>query len=123
MKQYTNNAIASEKVGALIQYRHEELKQQHWDREKSQLRAKEEGIELSDEHWAILVYLRKNYLQTGLPRHARYLSEALNNKYKHRGGNKYLRRLFPGGPITQGSRLANLPAPPDAVDQSHGICY
>jgi len=60
MNPDNRSAIASEKVGMLAQYRHDELKQQHWDREKSQLRAKEEGIELSDEHWAVLVYLRKN---------------------------------------------------------------
>ena len=123
MTLYANNAIETEQVSMLLQLRHATLKNQHWDRAKSQLRADEEGIELTDDHWAILVYLRKKYLETGLPRHARYLANELERQYTLRGGSKYLRRLFPGGPITQGSRLANLPTPPDAVDASHGVCY
>jgi len=39
------------------------------------------------------------------------------------GGNKYLFRLFAGGPVTQGSRLANLRAPANATDVSFGTSY
>jgi len=123
MKQYSNNAIESEQVSNLIKFRHNELEKQHWNRSLSQFLAADEGIKLSDEHWAILIFLRNEFLIAGLPKHARYLSKALSKKYRFRGGNKYLRGLFPGGPITQGSRLANLPLPPDSVDVSHGSCY
>jgi tRNA 2-thiouridine synthesizing protein E len=39
------------------------------------------------------------------------------------GGNKYLYRLFSGGPVTQGSRLANLRTPATASDVSFGTNY
>ena len=123
MKQYSNIAIETEKVSNSINSRHDELEMQLWNRSISQSRAADEGIKLSDEHWAILVLLRNDYLVVGLPRHARYLSKALGLRYKFRGGNKYLRCLFPGGPITQGSRLANLPIPPNSIDLSNGTCY
>jgi len=123
MKQYLNIAIKTEKVSNSINFRLHELEMQLWNRSISQSRAADEGIKLSDEHWAILVLLRNDYLVVGLPRHARYLSKALGLRYKFRGGNKYLRCLFPGGPITQGSRLANLPIPPNSIDLSNGTCY
>ena len=37
-----------------------ELSDQGWDREKSAALAKSEGIDLSDEHWAVIAFLR-NY--------------------------------------------------------------
>jgi len=123
MNQYSNNAINTEKVSNSINFRLDELNFQNWNRSVSQFCAAKEGISLSDEHWAILELLRKEYLVVGLPKHARYLSKWLSLKYRFRGGNKYLRGLFPGGPITQGSRLANLPLPPNSVDVSNGSCY
>ena len=88
-----------------------------------QLLADSEDITLSDEHWKVLSCLRKQYRYDGLPRHARYLAKSLIREFATQGGNKYLRKLFPGGPITQGSRFANVSVPPDAADASHGCCY
>ena len=123
MKQHLINAFTTESASHLCNIRRAELKKQHWNRAKSQLLADSEDILLTDAHWAVLKYLRKNYVTAGLPRHARYLSESLHKGFSDKGGNKYLRNLFPGGPITQGSRFANLPTPSDAVDVSHGSSY
>ena len=123
MEQYLINAYKTESASQLIDIRRSELKQQHWNRAKSQLIADNEGILLTDAHWAVLRYLRNNYLKTGLPRHARYLSASLEKCFSSEGGMKYLRNLFPGGAVTQGSRFANLPTPSEAVDASHGSCY
>jgi len=123
MNQYYTNAYATEQAGLSPVIRQTELNDQHWSRAKSQLIADNENIELTDEHWAVLKYLRNKYIVSGLPRHARYLSESIDKGFSSEGGNKYLRNLFPGGVITQGSRFANLPAPADALDSSHGFCY
>ena len=123
MKQYLPNAYLIESTSHLYKTRLAELKNQNWNRAKSQQRAENEGIRLSDDHWRVLRYLRKQYRQVGLPRHARYLAKTLIQNYAAEGGGQYLRKLFPGGPITQGSRFANVSVPPDAASVSHGSCY
>jgi tRNA 2-thiouridine synthesizing protein E len=52
--------------------------------------------------------------------HARYLLDPLAEKFAKQGGRKYLYLLFPGGAVTQGSRIAGLPVPKDSVDPSFG---
>jgi tRNA 2-thiouridine synthesizing protein E len=78
---------------------------------------------LSDEHWDVILYLRNHYHEHGLPRFARTTAKALNKQFAAQGGNKYLNELFAGGPVTQGSRLANLRTPSNATDVSFGTCY
>jgi sulfur relay (sulfurtransferase) DsrC/TusE family protein len=36
------------------------------------------------------------------------LENALNEQFSALGGSEYLYRLFPGGPVSQGNRIANL---------------
>jgi tRNA 2-thiouridine synthesizing protein E len=100
-----------------------ELVNQCWSRAKSLALARTEGVDFNDEHWAVIVFLRKYYLQHGLPINARVTAKALNAKFSGKGGNKYLHRLFSGGPVTQGSRLANLRTPAYATDPSFGTSY
>jgi tRNA 2-thiouridine synthesizing protein E len=92
-------------------------------RNKSTGLAKSEGIHLTDQHWDVLVYLRKQYLVHGLPGYARTTARALEKEFSALGGNKYLFCLFAGGPVTQGSRLANLRTPANATDFSFGTSY
>ena len=103
--------------------RHTELADQHWDRSKSKALAEAEGIVLSDQHWEVLVFLRKYYLEHGLPINARTSARALNRHFTSQGGSGYLRRLFGEGPVSQGSRLANLRTPAFATDASFGTSY
>jgi tRNA 2-thiouridine synthesizing protein E len=85
--------------------------------------AKSEGVDMDDEHWAVIVFLRKYYLEHGLPISARITARALNKSFSGQGGSKYLNLLFSGGPVTQGSRLANLRTPAYATDPSFGTSY
>ncbi|MDH5649407.1 MAG: TusE/DsrC/DsvC family sulfur relay protein [Gammaproteobacteria bacterium] len=117
------DAYASESYSLYRSIRKTELAEQHWNREKSCDLAKGEGILLNNDHWSVISYLRKQYLMEGLPRHARQLANNLTRHYELKGGNKFLRALFPSGPVTQGSRFANLRLPPEAIDPSHGCCY
>jgi tRNA 2-thiouridine synthesizing protein E len=123
MTQFINNAQDSETSSQYASTRRAELSGQHWDRRKSADLANSEGISLSDEHWAVIVYLRRYYLEKGLPRFARTTARALNQRFAAEGGNRYLYSLFSGGPVTQGSRLANLRTPANATDASFGTSY
>jgi tRNA 2-thiouridine synthesizing protein E len=123
MKQYFNNPQDSESSSQIMAIRQGALSKQQWNRNKSARLALEEDIILSDEHWDVIQFLRSYYLEFGLPRYARTTARALNKKFADRGGSKYLHVLFTGGPVTQGSRLANLPTPSYATDVSFGSTY
>jgi len=123
MTQFINNAQDSETFSQYAGIRLAELIDQNWNRDKSTGLAEREGISLSDEHWDVIVYLRKRYLEHGLPRFARTTARALNRQFAARGGNKYLYSLFAGGPVVQGSRLASLRTPANATDVSFGTSY
>ena len=123
MTQFTQNAQDTETSSQYAGIRLAELIDQDWNRNKSAKLAMLEGISLSDQHWDVIDYLRKQYLKHGLPRFARTTARALNRQFAALGGNKYLYRLFAGGPVSQGSRLANLRAPSNATDVSFGTRY
>ena len=115
---YETNTSASN-----IGERRTELANQHWDRSKSLALAKAEGIALGDDHWAVIVFMRKYYLEHGLPTNARTIAHAMNRQFSGQGGSKYLRQLFSEGPVSQGSRLASLRTPAYATDNSFGTTY
>jgi len=123
MKQFTSNPQDSETAGRNMEERLTELGGQSWTRNKSQALAKSEGVDLGDEHWAVITFLRNYYLHHGLPIHARITATALSRNFARLGGNRYLHRLFAGGPVTQGSRFASLRTPAYATDLSFGSSY
>jgi len=123
MTQFIHNAQDSESFSLYAGIRLAELIDQDWSRNKSTDLAASEGINLTDRHWDVIVYLRKQYLAHGLPRFARTMARNLNKQFAVQGGNRYLYGLFAGGPVTQGSRLANLRTPANATDDSFGTSY
>jgi len=90
-----------------------------WNEGIAAARATEEGIVLRDEHWAVVNFLRDDYINDG-PKTARSLTELLEENFGSRGGIKYLYTLFPNGPVNQGSRIAGIPTPKGATDPSFG---
>jgi hypothetical protein len=54
---------------------------------------------------------------------ARTTAMMLNSQFSCQGGKKYLRRLFKGGPVTQGSRFPNIRTAAYASDPSFGTSY
>ena len=91
-----------------------------WNIDKANALAGAEGLTLTDEHIDVIQYLRQTYDKHGPIRHARSLTQALEAKYADKGGLKYLYRLFPNGPVTQGCKLAGIPEPGDSVNLSFG---
>ena len=123
MKQFNADPQETENSGKDMRDRLVELGDQRWKRSKSLALAKSEGVDLNDGHWEVIVFLRKYYLEHGLPISARITARALNKSFSGQGGSKYLNLLFSGGPVTQGSRLANLRTPAYATDPSFGTSY
>lgn len=94
-----------------------------WSEDLARERARRDGLALTPAHWEVIRFLRDHYRQHGPAEHARTVLAALERRFAGAGGRKQLYRLFPGGPVTQGSRLAGLPLPPGAVDRSFGTAH
>ena len=81
-----------------------------------------EGLTLDDDRWEVV-----RALQEYFDRHAadpafraRELHDALEEKFHHKGGLRFLYTLFPGGPVAQGCRFAGIKVPWLAVDTNFG---
>ncbi|MFA5915096.1 MAG: TusE/DsrC/DsvC family sulfur relay protein [Burkholderiales bacterium] len=72
--------------------------------------AQAEGIELNDDHWKVVEYLRGQYREHG---HTPNFRAMLKDVGELMPGcdSKALYDLFPGGPAKQGARVAALPKP------------
>jgi tRNA 2-thiouridine synthesizing protein E len=92
----------------------------HWSPLVAKQQAEAEGIILTDEHWAIVNYLRERYREHGDPKNAREILRELEEKFTDGHGRRGLYELFPGGPVSQASRIAGLPLPPYSSDPSFG---
>jgi tRNA 2-thiouridine synthesizing protein E len=94
-----------------------------WTPETALELARQEGLELGPDHWETLNALQEYYArnrENGRPIRRRALHDALEEKFHHKGGLKYLYTLFPRGPIAQGCRLAGLEPPSGSFDPSYG---
>jgi tRNA 2-thiouridine synthesizing protein E len=94
-----------------------------WTEELAIAMAREDGLELTDEHLGIIRYLRDCYADHGGSVNARMLKHSLEEEFAGSGGHKFLYRLFPFGPIAQASRYAGLPLPPGTRDPSFGTTH
>lgn len=92
-----------------------------WDRRTAERTAADEGIELSADHWAVVKALQEYFARhEDQEINVRELHDALEERFHAIGGMKRLYRLFPGGPVAQGCRVAGLKAPAGSVDASFG---
>lgn len=96
---------------------------EEWSRDRSEAIASEEGVDMTEDHWRVITFLRRYYLEQGLADNARELADELDKAFAEQGGRGYLRRLFPEGPVSQGSRIACLPVPPYNEDASFGTAF
>jgi tRNA 2-thiouridine synthesizing protein E len=91
-----------------------------WSPLFAQRQAEKEGLSLTDEHWEIVIYLRERYREHGAAASAREILKELEQKFSGGHGRRNLYELFPGGPVSQASRIAGLPLPPYSGDPSFG---
>ncbi|MEJ1297234.1 MAG: TusE/DsrC/DsvC family sulfur relay protein [Candidatus Sedimenticola sp. (ex Thyasira tokunagai)] len=78
--------------------------------------SKEDELELTDEHWDIINFLREYYEEYQIAPAVRVLTKAVGKKLgKEKGNSKYLYSLFPYGPGKQACRFAGLPKPTGCI--------
>ncbi len=94
-----------------------------WNEDLARIQAKREGIELTDAHLDVICFLRDHFADCGPDRSARSLLKVMEDAYVDQGGRKYLYRLFPRGPVTQGCRMAGIPTPSGNADLSFGSVH
>jgi len=83
--------------------------------------AAKEGLTLTEDHLEAIRVLQNCYVHDrDVAPSLHDLKEALEEQFKEKGGHQYLYRLFPGGPVAQGCRIAGLKAPITAMDQGFG---
>lgn len=87
-----------------------------WEEGLADIIAKDEGIDLTDEHWEVINFLREYYNEYQIAPAVRVLIKAIKKKYgPEKGSNKYLYELFPYGPAKQACKIAGLPKPTGCV--------
>ena len=81
-----------------------------WSEDFARALAREEGLELTEEHWDVIHFLRAYYQEHGVQAQVRVMIQHFEPLWgAERGNNHHLHDLFPiGGPQKQGNRLAGL---------------
>jgi dissimilatory sulfite reductase related protein len=87
-----------------------------WEPSVAELMAEHDGIELSDNHWEVINFLREYYHEYKIAPAIRILTKAMAKKLgREKGNTRYLYQLFPQGPAKQACRYAGLPKPTGCV--------
>jgi len=87
-----------------------------WNKELADLIAKDEEIEMSDDHWEVIAFLREYYEDFQIAPAVRVLTKAVKKKMgPEKGNSKYLYELFPYGPGKQACKIAGLPKPTGCI--------
>ncbi len=87
-----------------------------WDKDVADLIAKDEGVEMTAEHWEVIDFLREYYEEYQIAPAIRVLVKAIGKKLgPEKGSNKYLYELFPYGPAKQACKIGGLPKPTGCV--------
>lgn len=103
--EFNGKQINVDKAGYL-------LKSDDWSPELAELIAAKNEIELTDERWEVVNFVREFYIEYDTSPAIRALVKAMANKYgPEKGNSRYLYRLFPKGPAKQATLIAGLPKP------------
>ncbi|NOZ70059.1 MAG: TusE/DsrC/DsvC family sulfur relay protein [Deferribacteres bacterium] len=87
-----------------------------WTEGMAEVMAKQDGIELTDEHWEIIRFLRSYFEKYQIAPMIKILTkEIAKTMGKEKGNTKYLYELYPAGPAKQACRYAGLPKPTGCV--------
>jgi len=81
-----------------------------WSENFVYAQAEAEGLDLTDEHWEVIHFLRDYYHRHGVQCEVRKMVKHFKQVWGEvQGSSTYLHRIFPrGGPQKQGNRLAGL---------------
>jgi len=80
-----------------------------WDEDVAKALAAEDGIELIQEHWDVLNYLRSEYIDNNEQPMERAINKGMSKIWDRKVSSKDLYVLFPLAPSKQGNKIAGLP--------------
>jgi len=87
-----------------------------WNEELAVLIAEDENIEMTDDAWEVVNFLRNYYEEYQIAPAVRVLTKAIKKKLgPEKGNSKYLYELFPYGPAKQACKIAGLPKPTGCI--------
>ncbi|MDP6121395.1 MAG: TusE/DsrC/DsvC family sulfur relay protein [Rhodospirillales bacterium] len=89
---------------------------EQWSEELADVIAVQEEIEMNDEHWEVVNFLREYYQEYQIAPAVRVLIKAMKKAFgEDKGNNKYMYNLFPYGPAKQACKIAGLPKPTGCI--------
>jgi len=87
-----------------------------WNKDIAQAIATSESVEMSENHWEVVNFLREYYDEYQIAPAVRVLTKAIGKQLgEEKGNSKYLYELFPYGPAKQACKIAGLPKPTGCV--------
>ncbi len=87
-----------------------------WSEEVANHIAAVENVDMSDQHWEVVNFLREYYDEYQIAPAVRVLTKAIGKKLgPDKGNSQYLYELFPYGPAKQACKIAGLPKPTGCV--------
>ena len=87
-----------------------------WNKDLAELIATDENIDMNDDAWEVVNFLRNYYEEYQIAPAVRVLTKAIKKKLgADKGNSKYLYELFPYGPAKQACKIAGLPKPTGCI--------
>lgn len=87
-----------------------------WSKDLAEIIATAEDVQMDDERWEVVNFLRDYYDEYQIAPAVRVLIKAVKKSMgPEKGNNKYMYELFPYGPAKQACKIAGLPKPTGCV--------
>ncbi|KOR32386.1 sulfur relay protein DsrC [Achromatium sp. WMS3] len=81
-----------------------------WDEDVARVLAADENVEMTQDHWDVVKYLREQYLDEGGNQPMeRIILKDMAKRWGKKVTSKDMYKLFPKAPSKQGNRIAGLP--------------
>jgi tRNA 2-thiouridine synthesizing protein E len=107
--EYNGTTVEADEEGYIIDI-------SQWNQELAALIAEAENIEMDDDHWEVVKFLRDYYEEYQIAPAVRVLTKAVKRTLgPEKGNSKYLYELFPYGPAKQACKIAGLPKPTGCI--------
>ena len=87
-----------------------------WSEDVAVFLAQQEKIDMAENHWEVVNFLREYYNDYQIAPAVRVLTKAIGKKLgADKANSKYLYELFPYGPAKQACKIAGLPKPTGCI--------
>ena len=87
-----------------------------WNEDVAAFLAKQEKVDMAENHWEVVNFLREYYNDYQIAPAVRVLTKAIGKKLgADKGNSKYLYELFPYGPAKQACKIAGRPKPTGCI--------